>query len=54
MFFFFFVLSFFFVATRGVGLLVTCWAERMAVVLVCHFAEYLCPWHFCFDWPDVL
>ena len=49
----FFFLSFFFLfATgKGVGSLVTCWAERMAFVLVCRFAEHLCPWHFCFDWP---
>ena len=47
---FFFSFSFlFFCRGEGWGLLVTCWAERMAFVLVCRFAEHLCPWHFCFD-----
>ena len=41
---------FFFGSGKGWGLLVTCWVERMAFVLVCRFAEHLCPWHFCFDW----
>ena len=49
--FFFFFFFLFFAAGRGGGLiLVTCWAEGMAFVLVCRFAEHLSPWHFCFDW----
>ena len=52
-FFFLFLSSFFFCSGKGWGSLVTvvtCWAERMAFVLVCHFTEHLCPWQFCFGW----
>ena len=49
--FVFLFLSFFF-SGNGWGLLVTFLADRMAFVLVCRFAEHLCPWHFCFDWSS--